>query len=101
MIDKSKEEIKERKGKIMKKIMKISQNLAINMLNPTKSSRNKQKARKFMKYARYILRIFQMSQGSGNFRVTLLRITRSKGSVNLPQGSVNLVVLCKVYQGLS
>ena len=23
--------------------------------------------------------------------------TRSKGSVNLPQGSVNLVVLCKVY----
>ena len=26
-----------------------------------------------MKYARYILRIFQMSQGSGNFRVTLLR----------------------------
>ena len=24
-------------------------------------------------------------------------LTRSKGSVNLPQGSVKLVVLCKVY----
>ena len=29
------------------------------------------------------------------------KLTRSKGSVNLSQGSVNLVVLCKVYQGLS
>ena len=33
--------------------------------------------------------------------IVVLNTTRSKGSVNLPQGSVNLVVLCKVYQGLS
>ena len=29
--------------------------------------------------------------------IVVLNTTRSKGSVNLPQGSVNLVVLCKVY----
>ena len=30
-------------------------------------------------------------------RVIVSPLTRSKGSVNLPQDSVNLVVLCKVY----
>ena len=31
--------------------------------------------------------------------LSVLIATRSKGSVNLPQGSVNLVVLCKNIRG--
>ena len=51
-----------------------------------------------MKYARYILRIFQMSQGSGNFRVTLLKI-KIRASFGSSHNLVKLDALINLLTG--
>ena len=51
-----------------------------------------------MKYARYILRIFQMSQGSGNSRITLLR-TKIQASFGSSHNLVKLDALINLFTG--